>query len=29
MRLAYLQRDTSGANDLEIQKLQEEIANDQ
>ena len=29
MRLAYLQRDTSGANALEIQKLQEEIQNDQ
>ena len=29
MRLAYLQRDTSGANDLEMMKLQEEIANDQ
>ncbi len=29
MRLAYLQRDTSGANDLEILKLQKEISNDQ
>ena len=29
MRLAYLQRDTSGANDLEIQKLQKEISKDQ
>jgi len=29
MRLAYLQRDTSGGNELEIQKLQEEIDNDQ
>lgn len=29
MRLAYLQRDTSGGNELEIQKLQEEINNDQ
>ena len=29
MRLAYLQRDTSGANDLEIMKLQKEISDDQ